>query len=75
MCFFVSRFILLNHSRLILKKKLTMSGHSVSLTVHGQEAIELFERDPSKFDIILMDLQLSLTTASSFFFLQLFSIY
>ncbi|PLW10463.1 hypothetical protein PCANC_23159 [Puccinia coronata f. sp. avenae] len=45
-------------NRLILKKKLTMSGHSVSLTVHGQEAIELFERDPSKFDIILMDLQM-----------------
>ncbi|KNZ63516.1 hypothetical protein VP01_1133g3 [Puccinia sorghi] len=37
-----------------------MSGHSVSLTVHGQEAIELFERDPSKFDLILMDLQLSI---------------
>ncbi|WAR60854.1 hypothetical protein PtB15_13B100 [Puccinia triticina] len=45
-------------NRLILKKKLTLSGHSVSLTVHGQEAIELFERDPSKFDIILMDLQM-----------------
>jgi len=45
-------------NRLILKKKLTMSGHSVSLTVHGQEAIELFERDPSKFDLILMDLQM-----------------
>ncbi|KAI7942870.1 hypothetical protein MJO29_012714 [Puccinia striiformis f. sp. tritici] len=45
-------------NRLILKKKLTISGHSVSLTVHGQEAIELFERDPSKFDIILMDLQM-----------------
>lgn len=45
-------------NRLILKKKLTLSGHVVSLTVHGQEAIELFERDSSRFDIILMDLQM-----------------
>lgn len=35
-----------------------MSGHSVALTVHGQEAIELFSTD-EQFDIILMDLQLS----------------
>ncbi|MBW0490223.1 hypothetical protein O181_029938 [Austropuccinia psidii MF-1] len=45
-------------NRVILKKKLTQSGHSVSLTVHGQEAVELFERAHMKFDIILMDLQM-----------------
>ncbi|KAH9446563.1 hypothetical protein Pst134EA_030476 [Puccinia striiformis f. sp. tritici] len=45
-------------NRMILKKRLTSSGHSVSLTVHGQDAFELFERDPSQHDIILMDLQM-----------------
>ncbi|KAH9822265.1 hypothetical protein DFH28DRAFT_1119193 [Melampsora americana] len=44
-------------NRVILKKKLTQSGHTVALTVHGQEAIELFSKD-THFDIILMDLQM-----------------
>ncbi|KAI8456842.1 hypothetical protein BY996DRAFT_4579091 [Phakopsora pachyrhizi] len=45
-------------NRVILKKKLTQNGHSVSLTVHGQEAVELFEKDYHQIDIILMDLQM-----------------
>ncbi|EGG00131.1 uncharacterized protein MELLADRAFT_39867 [Melampsora larici-populina 98AG31] len=44
-------------NRVILKKKLTQSGHAVALTVHGQEAVELFSKD-AQFDIILMDLQM-----------------
>lgn len=44
-------------NRVILKKKLTQSGHAVALTVHGQEAVELFSND-AHFDIILMDLQM-----------------
>ncbi|KAG0149643.1 hypothetical protein CROQUDRAFT_669146 [Cronartium quercuum f. sp. fusiforme G11] len=44
-------------NRVILKKKLTLSGHTVSLTVHGLEAVELFSSD-EQFDIILMDLQM-----------------
>ncbi|POW13464.1 hypothetical protein PSTT_03678 [Puccinia striiformis] len=45
-------------NQMILKKRLTLTGHTVSLTVHGQDAFELFERDPSQHDIILMDLQM-----------------
>lgn len=44
-------------NRAILLKKLTKEyDHKVSSTVHGEEAVRLFEKDRT-FDMILMDLQ------------------
>lgn len=44
-------------NRAILLKKLTKDfNHKVSSTVHGEEAVRLFEKDRA-FDMILMDLQ------------------
>lgn len=50
---------------MIIKKKLTQMGHDVVLTVHGQDAVDTFKQDPA-FDIVLMDLQVSVNPASSY---------
>ncbi|PWN53617.1 hypothetical protein IE53DRAFT_137357 [Violaceomyces palustris] len=43
---------------MILKKRLGMDGHNVSLAVNGEEGVRQFEEDANEMDIILMDLQM-----------------
>ena len=42
---------------MILAKRLTLDGHSVTTTKHGQEALDRIRRD-REFDVILMDLNM-----------------
>lgn len=41
----------------IVKKRLEKQGHSVHLTVNGEECSRTYEEKPQSFDVILMDMQ------------------
>ncbi len=41
----------------IVKKRLEKNGHVVTLTVNGEECASVYHRDPAKFDVVLMDMQ------------------
>lgn len=45
-------------NRMILKKRLGMEGHKVSLAVHGEDGVQQFEKSGHDLDVILMDLQM-----------------
>ncbi|KAI9886081.1 MAG: hypothetical protein M1823_002099 [Watsoniomyces obsoletus] len=42
----------------IVKKRLEKNGHIVTLTVNGEECASVYHRDPAKFDVVLMDMQM-----------------
>lgn len=46
-------------NRIILRKRLTLDGHTVVDTTNGQEALDMVESDWN-FDCILMDIQYAL---------------
>ena len=41
----------------IVKKRLEKQGHSVYLTVNGEECSNAYEETPQSFDVVLMDMQ------------------
>jgi signal transduction histidine kinase len=43
----------------VLQKRLKGSGHSVHLTVNGEDCAAAYRADPNSFDVILMDIQVS----------------
>lgn len=45
-------------NRMILKKRLAMDGHKVSLAVNGEDGVQQFEKNGNELDIVLMDLQM-----------------
>ncbi|MCO5590079.1 hypothetical protein L7F22_044048 [Adiantum nelumboides] len=45
-------------NRMILKKRLSMDGHSILLAVNGEEGFLKFEADGNEIDVVLMDLQM-----------------
>jgi len=45
----------------IIKKRLEKMGHEVVLTVNGEECVDLYTKHGQNYDIILMDMQVSLT--------------
>lgn len=45
-------------NRMILKKRLSMDGHSILLAVNGEEGFRKFESKGNEIDVILMDLQM-----------------
>ncbi|PLB33754.1 putative sensor histidine kinase/response regulator [Aspergillus candidus] len=42
----------------ILEKRLNKSGHTVRLTVNGEECAAVYREDPTQYDAILMDIQM-----------------
>ena len=44
----------------IIKKRLEKAGHEVSLTINGEECSSAYGDNPASFDVILMDMQVSL---------------
>jgi len=44
---------------LIINKRMRKQGHSVKLTVNGQQCADAFKVDRDKYDLILMDMQVS----------------
>lgn len=51
------------NSRLI-ETRLVRSGHAVTVTVDGQACADTFRSKPGEFDVILMDIQVSLSSFS-----------
>ena len=49
----------------IVKKRLEKVGHDVCLTVNGEECAGAFCDNPKDFDVVLMDMQVGIFTASS----------
>jgi hypothetical protein len=47
----------------IIKKRLEKMGHTVTLTVNGEECYEIFMNDYLEYDAILMDMQVGLAIA------------
>ena len=45
-------------NRMILKKRLSMDGHSILLAVNGEEGFRKFESNGNEIDVVLMDLQM-----------------
>ncbi|GAC94692.1 sensor histidine kinase/response regulator [Pseudozyma hubeiensis SY62] len=45
-------------NRMILKKRLSIDGHTTLLAVNGEEGVRQFEQDAKEIDVILMDLQM-----------------
>lgn len=45
-------------NRMILKKRLSMDGHSILLAVNGEEGYRKFESNGNEIDVVLMDLQM-----------------
>ncbi|PWN36764.1 uncharacterized protein FA14DRAFT_140699 [Meira miltonrushii] len=45
-------------NRMILKKRLSMDGHSILLAVNGEEGYLKFESNGNEIDVVLMDLQM-----------------
>jgi light-regulated signal transduction histidine kinase (bacteriophytochrome)/CheY-like chemotaxis protein len=43
----------------IVKKRLEKLGHEVSLTVNGEDCAAAYSENPSKYDVVLMDMQVS----------------
>lgn len=48
----------------IIKKRLEKSGHEVQITVNGQECATAYQEKLAFFDVILMDMQVSITLSS-----------
>ena len=44
----------------IMKKRLEKAGHEVSLTINGEECSSVYGDNPASFDVVLMDMQVSL---------------
>ena len=44
----------------IMKKRLEKAGHEVSLTTNGEECSSAYCDNPASFDVVLMDMQVSL---------------
>ncbi|PLB44915.1 sensor histidine kinase/response regulator [Aspergillus steynii IBT 23096] len=42
----------------ILQKRLTKTGHSMQLTLNGEECAAAYRADPAAYDVILMDIQM-----------------
>lgn len=53
----------------IVEKRLTKLGHTVVLTGNGEACAEKFESDSKAFDIVLMDIQVSLIMTGPIFYL------
>ena len=51
----------------IVKKRLERLGHNVYLTVNGEECASAFCDKPQDFDIVLMDMQVSVTSSTIYF--------
>ncbi|KAL9113895.1 MAG: hypothetical protein Q9227_002029 [Pyrenula ochraceoflavens] len=49
----------------IIKKRLEKAGHQVHLTVNGEECAHAHAKSPTKFDVILMDLQMPIVDGFS----------
>jgi PleD family two-component response regulator len=49
----------------LLETRLTRRGHNVKVTVDGQACADTFMRTPEAFDVILMDLQVSICSLSA----------
>ena len=45
----------------IMKKRLEKAGHSVYLTINGEECSGLYGEKPGLFDVVLMDMQVKVT--------------
>jgi light-regulated signal transduction histidine kinase (bacteriophytochrome) len=45
----------------IIKKRLEKLGHKVNLTVNGEECASALGENPTSYDVVLMDLQVSVT--------------
>jgi CheY-like chemotaxis protein len=43
----------------VLKRRLEKSGHTVCVAVDGQECFDVYAADVHRFDVVLMDLQVS----------------
>lgn len=43
----------------IIKKRLEKASHEVYLTVNGEECATAYSDNPEKFDVVLMDIQVS----------------
>jgi PleD family two-component response regulator len=43
----------------VLKRRLEKSGHTVCVAVDGQECLDIYAADVQRFDVVLMDLQVS----------------
>ena len=46
--------------RLLIRKYAEFEGHEVTEAENGMEAVRLFRRTPDAFDIVIMDVMLSL---------------
>ena len=46
----------------IMKKRLEKAGHEVFLTINGEECSSAYGDNPANFDVVLMDMQVSLVT-------------
>ncbi len=44
----------------VLQKRLEKSGHRVQVAVEGQSCHDLYKANPDDFDVVLMDLQVSI---------------
>lgn len=53
----------------IIKKRMEKLGHEVSLTVNGAECADLFTKTGKEYDIVLMDMQVSLPLPAYFSFI------
>jgi light-regulated signal transduction histidine kinase (bacteriophytochrome) len=53
----------------IVQKRLQRFGHSVHLTINGEECAIAFKANPKEFDAVLMDIQVSFFTFRFFSFL------
>lgn len=51
----------------IMKKRLEKKGHSVHLTINGEECFGAHEERPDFFDVILMDMQVRQTCSTLYF--------
>lgn len=45
----------------LLEMRLTKRGHDVEIAVDGQACIDAFKKNPEKFDVILMDIQVRIS--------------
>lgn len=50
---------------LIIKKRMERMGYAVKLTINGQQCADAFQAEPEKYYLILMDMQVNITSSSS----------
>lgn len=50
---------------LIIKRRMERMGYTVKLTVNGQQCADEFKANPEKYDLVLMDMQVSTTLCIS----------